>query len=296
MLILISDAFDPGLEKKLSDIGEVTKDKERLPEADVLLVRSKTKCTKEYMDAAPNLKLIIRGGVGTDNIDGKFAAARGISVRNTPQASSVAVAEMAFAMMLSVSARIIEAHSSMQKKQWLKQQLKWTELYGKTLCLVGMGRIAVEVAKRAAAFGMKVVAYRPSGKSSKYANIKTTLEEAVKEADYISLHTPLTDSTRGMINKALLAVMKKGAVIINTGRAACVVAEDIAAALKSGSLKAYGTDVWVSDPPARDYPILSSPNVIMTPHIGANSAENLMRVGEEAYTIVKEFIEGEKNE
>jgi len=137
---------------------------------------------------------------------------------------------------------------------------------------------------------MKVVAYRQSGKPSKYADIKTTLEEAVKEADYISLHTPLTDSTRGMIDKAVIAVMKKSAVIINTGRAACVVAEDVVAALESGRLKAYCTDVWLSDPPAKEYPILSSPNVIMTPHIGANSAENFMRVGEEAYTITKEFI------
>jgi D-3-phosphoglycerate dehydrogenase len=290
MLILISDAFDTGLEEKLSDIGEVTKDKQRLPEAEVLLVRSKTKCTKEYMDAAPNLKLIIRGGVGTDNIDGKSAASRGISVRNTPQASSIAVAEFAFALMLTVSARIIDAHNSMKKGQWLKQQMRWTELYGKTLCLVGMGKIAVEVAKRAAAFGMKVVAYRQSGKSSKYAEIKPTLKEAVKEADYISLHTPLTDSTRGMINKAVIAVMKKSAVIINTGRAACVVAEDVVAALESGRLKAYCTDVWLSDPPTRDYPILSSPNVIMTPHIGANSTENFMRIGEEAYTITKDFI------
>ena len=237
MLILISDAFDTGLEEKLSDIGEVTRDRERLPEADVLLVRSKTKCTKEYMDTATNLKLIIRGGVGTDNIDGKYAASRGIRVKNTPQASSVAVAEIAFALMLTVSARVIDAHNSMQKGQWLKQELKWTELYGKTLCLVGMGRIAVEVAKRAAAFGMKVVAYRQSGKPSKYADIKTTLEEAVKEADYISLHTPLTDSTRGMINKAVIAVMKKGAVIINTGRADCVVAEDIVTALEMADLK-----------------------------------------------------------
>jgi D-3-phosphoglycerate dehydrogenase len=242
------------------------------------------------MDAAPNLKLIIRGGVGTDNIDGQSAASRGISVRNTPQASSIAVAEFAFALMLTVSARIIEANSSMHKKQWLKQQLKWTELYGKTLCLVGMGRIAMEVAKRAAAFGMKVVAYRQSGKPSKYADIKPTLKEAVKEADYISLHTPLTDSTRGMIDKAVIAVMKKSAVIINTGRADCVVAEDVVTALGSGNLKAYCTDVWPSDPPARDYPVLSAPNVIMTPHIGANSAENFMRIGEEAYTITKEFI------
>ena len=296
MLILISDDFDAELEKKLPDIGEVTKDKQRLPEADILLVRSKTKCTREYLEAASNLKLIIRGGVGTDNIDGEFAASRGIRVKNTPQASSIAVAETAFAMMLSTSSRIIEAHTSMQKRQWLKQQLKWTELYGKTLCLIGMGRIAIEIAKRATAFGMKVIAYRQSGQPSKYADVKTSLQEAVREADFISLHTPLTNSTRGMINRAVLAVMKKGAVLVNTGRAACVVAEDIAAALKSGHLKAYCTDVWASDPPAPDYPILKSPNVIMTPHIGANSEENFLRISEEIFVIAKKFVERNKNE
>lgn len=190
MLLLISDAFDSTLKEKLSVFGEVTEDKSRLPEADVVLVRSKTKCDKAYIDSAGNLKLIIRGGVGIDNIDKEYAESKGIMVRNTPKASSIAVAELAFSLMLAVPNRIVEAHNSMVKGEWIKKQLKRTELYGKTLCLVGIGNIAKEVAKRAAAFGMKVVSYDKYVQKSDLAEMKSSLEEAVREADYISMHLP----------------------------------------------------------------------------------------------------------
>jgi len=294
MLILISDAFDPSLPDKLSQFGEVTGDKSRLAEADVLLVRSKTKCTKEYIDGAPNLKLIIRGGVGTDNIDKEYAASKNIIVRNTPKASSIAVAEIAFALMLAVPNRLIEGHVSITKGKWIKKELKRTELFGKTLCLIGAGNIATEVAKRAQAFGMKVVAYRKSGKPNDYAEVKPSLEEATQDADYISLHTPLTDETSGMINKDIIAKMKDGVVIVNTGRGKCVVAEDVVEALDSGKIRAYATDVWPSDPPPADYPIPKAPNVVMTPHLGANSKENLLRIGEEVVAIINEYKEGDK--
>ena len=292
MLILISDAFDPSLPEKLSQFGEVTDDKGRLAEADVVLVRSKTKCTKGYIDEAPNLKLIIRGGVGTDNIDKEHAASKNIIVRNTPKASSIAVAEIAFALMLAVPNRLTEGHISMTQGEWIKKQLKRTELFGKTLCLIGAGNIATEVAKRAQAFGMKVVAYRKSGKPSDYAEVKPSLEEAIKDADYVSLHTPLTDETRGMINKDSIAKMKDGIVIVNTGRGKCVVAEDVVEGLESGKIRAYATDVWPSDPPPDDYPILKAPNVVMTPHLGASSKENLLRIGEEVVAIITEYKEG----
>ncbi len=294
MLILTSDAFDPSLTNKLSQFGEVTDDKSRLAEADVVLVRSKTKCTKEYIDEAPNLKLIIRGGVGTDNIDKEYAASKNIIVRNTPKASSIAVAEIAFALMLSVPNRLIEGHESMKKGEWIKKQLKRTELYGKTLCLIGVGNIGTEVAKRAQAFGMKVVAYRKSGRPNDYAEVKSSLEEAVKDADYISLHTPLTDETRGMINKAVIKKMKDSVIIVNTARGKCVVAEDVVEALESGKIRAYATDVWPSDPPPADYPIPKVPNVVMTPHLGASSKENLLRIGEEVVAIINEYKEGDK--
>lgn len=288
MLILICDAFDKSLPKRLEQFGEVTDDMSRLAEAEVALVRSKTKCTDEWMAQAPKLKLIIRGGVGLDNVDAKAAKARGIEVVNTPKASSVAVAELAFALMLAVPNKLIEAHNALKAGKFLKNEIKRTELMGKTLGLVGIGRIAQEVARRAAAFGMRVLAFDPYVKDSAVAIMVPTLEELFAQADYISLHTPLTDETRGMINKESIARMKDGVVIVNTGRGKCVVEEDLAAALASGKVAAYATDVYYSDPPDPTCPLLSAPNTIMTPHIGASSKENLLRIGDE----VVEFLTG----
>ncbi|MFP4617324.1 MAG: NAD(P)-dependent oxidoreductase [Spirochaetaceae bacterium] len=292
MLILISDAFDASLPGKLERFGEVTTDTERLSEAEAVLVRSKTKCTKEYIDSAPKLKLILRGGVGTDNIDKEYAKEKGITVRNTPKASSIAVAELTFAMMIAVPCRIVEAHNSMAAGEWKKKELKRTELYGKTLCIVGLGNIGNELARRASAFGMKVQAYDPYVKSSSTAELKPSLEEAVKDADYITLHVPLVDETRGMINKKIISGCEKTPVFINAGRGPCVDAEDMAAALKEGSVAAYATDVWPSDPPEKDYPILSAPNTLMLPHIAASTRENLLRIGDEAVEILDELVKG----
>ncbi len=292
MLILISDALDESLPKKLARFGEVTDDKSRLPEANVVIVRSKTKCTKEWIDQAKNLKLIIRGGVGLDNVDLEYAKEKGVIVRNTPKASGIAVAELAFGLMLAAASHIIPAHEGMKEGKWLKKQLKRSELYGKTLCLVGMGNIATEVARRARAFGMNVVAYRRSGKPSDFADVKPTLEEALRDADYVSLHLPLTDETRGLSDTSAIEAMKDGAVLINTGRAGTVDAEAVKAALESGKLRAYATDVWPSDPPPEDYPLLHAPNVIMTPHIGANTKENQLRIGDEIVSIIQEYVNG----
>ncbi len=289
MLILISDAFDKSLPAKLARFGEVTEDHARLPEADIVLVRSKTKCTKEYIDGAPKLKLIIRGGVGLDNVDREYAKAQGIVVKNTPAASSVAVAELAMAFMLAIPARLIEGHMTMLNGQWAKKELKRTELFGKTLGLIGAGRIATEVAKRAKAFGMTVLAYDPYVTESEHARL-VPLDDLLAQADFISLHTPLTEETKGMINAATIAKMKDGVIIINTGRGKCVVEEDLAAALRQGKVRAYGTDVWYSDPPPADCPLLTAPNVFMTPHIGAETKENLLRIGEEVERIIESFV------
>ena len=294
MLILISDAFDSSLSEKLSKFGDVTDDKSRMADADIILIRSKTKCDKEYIDKAKKLKLIIRGGVGIDNIDKDYAESRGIIVRNTPKASSIAVAELAFAHMLSVPNRIVEGHNSMKEGKWIKKELKRTELFGKTLCLIGLGNISREVAKRAAAFGMNVVAFDKYVQSSDLAVLKNSIEDAVNQADYISLHIPLTPETKGIINKSLISGFQKKPVIINTGRGACVNADDIKSALEDGSVKTYATDVWPSDPPDDDYPILSSANVQMTPHLGASSAENLLRIGTESFSIIEELIKDGK--
>src|SRR5512136_229886 len=159
MKILIADAFDAALPERLKKFGEVTSDSSALASADVVLVRSKTKCTKEYIDQAPNLKLIIRGGVGTDNIDKEAAKAKGVQVKNTPKASSPAVAELAFALMLAIPNKLIEAHNTTKEGKFLKNEIKRTELLGKTLGLIGVGRIGTEMAKRAKAFGMNVIGF-----------------------------------------------------------------------------------------------------------------------------------------
>ena len=289
MLILICDAFDSSLPKRLERFGEVSEDATRLPEADVALVRSKTKCTAEWIAGAPRLKMIIRGGVGLDNIDQTAAKARGIEVRNTPAASSVAVAELAFTLMLAVPNRLIEAHNAMKEGKFLKKEIKRTELFGKTLGLVGIGRIAAEVAKRAAAFGMRVMAYDPYVKHSDVAILVPSVKELFRQADYVSLHVPLSDETKNMINKEAIAQMKDGVVIVNTGRGKCIVEADLAEALKSGKVAAYATDVWYSDPPDPSSPLLSAPNVIMTPHIGASSKENLLRIGNEVVALLEEW-------
>jgi len=288
MKILISDAFDPSLSDRLKKFGEVTDDKAQVSEANVVLIRSKTKCTKEYIDNAPNLKLIIRGGVGLDNVDLEYAKERGVTVHNTPAASSPAVAELAFAHMIAVPNRLIEGHNSMAKGEWIKKQLKRTELMGKTLGLIGIGRIAVELAKRAKAFGMNIIAYDKYVEKSDYAEMKS-FDEVLAESDYISMHTPLTDETKGMINKETINKMKDGVIIVNTGRGKCTNEEDMAEALKSGKVRSYATDVWFSDPPPEDSPLLKAPNVQMTPHIGASSKENLLRIGDIIVDIIENF-------
>jgi len=290
MKILISDAFDPSLPEKLVAFGEVTDDKDRLAEMDVVLVRSKTKCRKDYIDGATNLRLIIRGGVGLDNIDVEYARSKGIQVFNTAEASAVAVAELAFALMISVPTRLVEGHMGMTRHEWLKKKLKRSELMGKTLGLFGAGNIGTELARRAIAFGMRVIAYDLFLKSHEVADL-VSMEELLAESDYMSLHVPLTDETRGMINTETIGRMKDGVVIINTARAGCVNEVDMKAALESGAVRAYATDVFMSDPPPDDCPLYDAPNVIMTPHLGASSKENMLRIGDVVVRILEDFAQ-----
>lgn len=289
MKILIADAFDAKLPERLAALGEVSSDMATLGEAEVLLIRSKTTVNAELLAKAPKLKLVIRGGVGMDNVDKKACAEKGIKAVNTPKASAVSVAEMAMAFMVAIPARLIEGHVGMKEGKFLKNELKRTELFKKTLGLIGAGNIATEVAKRAAGFGMKVIAFDPFVKSHADAEMVGSLDELVSKADVISMHTPLTDETKGMINAALIAKMKDGVIIVNTGRGKCVVEADLVAALTSGKVRAYGTDVWPSDPPPADCPLLTAPNVFMAPHLGASSKENLGRIGDEVVAIIKDF-------
>ncbi|HEY9055190.1 MAG TPA: hydroxyacid dehydrogenase [Rectinemataceae bacterium] len=288
MLILLADAFAPDLPGRLSAYGEVSSDMARLGEAEILIVRSKTKVNASMMDAAPKLKYIIRGGVGVDTIDVEYAKARKILVDNTPEASSVAVAELAFALMLALPNRIVLADSSMKEGKWLKKELERTELAGKTLGLIGMGRIAREVAIRAKAFGMRVVAVDNKVPSSEYAEMMS-FGEVLEAADYISIHTPLTEQTRAMFNAATLSRMKPGARLINTARGQVVNESDVAAALNSGALAGYAADVYEKEPPEGS-PLLSAPNTVFTPHLGASTEENLLRLGDSIERRVKSYV------
>tara|TARA_B100001013_G_scaffold343046_1_gene270045 strand:- start:683 stop:1561 length:879 start_codon:yes stop_codon:yes gene_type:complete len=289
MLILISDAFAPDLQEKLSPYGNITNDKGKLPEATIVLVRSKTKVTKEYIDFAPNLKLVIRGGVGLDNIDLNYAAEKGITVYNTAAASSIAVAELAFTLIIALPNHVTKADSTMRAGQWAKKELKRSELYEKTLGIVGLGRIGTELAKRANAFGMKVVAYDPFVESSEVATMKSDLKDVLNNSDYVTLHLPLTGETKGLINAEMLKEFKDRAYLINTGRGKTIVEEDVVEALKSGKLAGFGNDVWYSDPP-KNTPLIDAPNVIMLPHLGASTKENLLRIGDIIESIIRDFV------
>lgn len=290
MLILLADAFDASLPERLKPFGEVTDDAGRLAEAEVLLIRSKTKATREYLARAPRLKLIIRGGVGLDNVDRAYAKERGIRVDNTPDASTVAVAEFALTLMLAAINHVIEGHNGMVQGKFLKKELKRTELFGKTLGLIGVGRIGTAVAQRAKAFGMRVVGHDPFVAQSAEVEL-LALDAVLSAADLLSLHAPLTPETRGLLNAERLGRTKRGVVIVNTGRGACVDEPALAAALQSGQVRCYATDVWTSDPPPADCPLVGLPGVLMAPHIGASSKENLLRIGDEVVQKIAAYAQ-----
>ena len=285
MKILISDPFSKDLPDRLSEFGEVTDNKDELPEANIVLVRSATKATKEYIDSAPNLKMIIRGGVGIDNIDVEYAKSKGIAVHNTPEASSIAVAELAIAMMLAIQRNVVRAHNTTKNGEWIKKQLKGLELYKKTLGLIGIGLIGTEVAKRAQAFDMNVIAFRKSDKSSDYAEI-VNLDELLAQSDIISLHTPITEETRGIINKDTIAKMKDGVMIINTARGKLINDQDLADALSSGKIRYAGIDVYHAEPP-KESPLLGVDNILLIPHLGAQTYENMGRIGDIVVDLVR---------
>jgi len=291
MLILISDAFDPSLPKILSRYGEVTDDKSRVGEAEIILIRSKTKVNAEYLASAHNLKFVIRGGVGLDNVDLPCAAEKGIIVRNTADASTTAVAELAFGLMISLANNVVTATVATRENRWLKKEVKRVELFGKTLGILGLGRIGIALATRARAFNMRVLGWHPDVNFTDFAEIHPHMSEVLQESDFVSLHMPLLDETRGLINKNTLQHFKDGAFLINTARGKLINENDVVEALKSGKLRGYGSDVYTSDPPPPDSPILSAPNTILTPHVGAETKENLLRIGIVVERLIGEYAE-----
>jgi len=286
MLLLLADAFAPDLPARLAVFGEVTTDMSRLGDAEVLIVRSKTKVDKAMIDAAPKCRYIIRGGVGVDTIDVEYATSKGIAVDNTPEASSLAVAELAFALMIAMPNHLVRADVSMKEGKWLKKELERTELYGKTLGLVGIGRIGRELALRAKAFGMSVIAYDKYVTSSDVARL-VSLDELYAQADYISLHTPLTDETRGMINAAAIAKMKRVffSSIPAAGKSSSSRTSPMPSSPERSGLR---DDVYNKEPPEGS-PLLRAPNVLMTPHLGASTEENLLRLGDSIVARLKKY-------
>ncbi len=264
----------------------------QVKECDVLVVRSATKVRKPIIDAAKEtgrLKLVIRGGVGVDNIDVEYAEQNGIQVKNTPRASSNTVAELALAHMFSVARFISIAGHSMREDRWDKNEYKGIELAGRTLGIVGCGRIGQMLASKAQALSMKVLAYDiyhfPGLECDTFRYCE--MEELLANADFISLHTPSLDG-KPLISAETIAKMKDGAVLINTSRGNNVDEAALLDALTSGKLRGAGLDVFAEEP-AKNHALYSHPHVSCTPHIGAQTSEAQKRVGGEIVEIINSF-------
>jgi len=259
-----------------------------IPEYDGIIVRSATKVTKEVIEAGKNLKVIGRAGVGLDNVDRAAAKERNIKVVNTPAATSISVAELALGMMFSAARRIPQATVSTKAGKWEKKKFKGFELYGKTLGIIGVGRIGTELAKRAVAMGMKVLAYDPYIEKHEQAQV-TELDTLLKESDYISLHIPRTDETSHILNKAAFDKMKDGVVIINCARGGVVDEDALFDAVKGGKVRIAAMDVYESEP-AKEHKLFSLEEVIVTPHIGAQTAEGQLRAGVQIAELVRDAL------
>ncbi len=262
-----------------------------MPEIEVLVVRSATKVTKEIIEKGTKLRIIGRAGVGLDNIDVNTAKEKGIKILNTPGASAISVAELTFGLMLSAARHIARGTMDLKSGLWTKKELEGVELYGKTLGIIGLGVIGKEVAKRAVAFGMNVLAYDPYVKSFEFAKM-TGLNELLANSDFITLHVPLTDETKHLINKETIAKMKDNVIIVNASRGGVIDEEALYEALKSRKIYAAALDVFEIEPPQDELrkKLLQLPNVLGTPHIGASTVEAQQRVGKELVEkILKEL-------
>lgn len=260
---------------------------------DGVVVRSATKITKEVIDAADKLKLVVRAGVGLDNVDRKAAEAKGVVVQNTPEAPSVSVAEMVFSLMFALARNIAQADSSMKNERWEKKKLGGVELWQKTIGIIGFGRIGIEVARRAKAFGMEVLAYDviDIDEACKETGAKKAdLDTIIEKADYITLHVPLIPQTKGMIGTKQLKMMKKTAFIINTARGGVIDEKALLDALNEGEIAGAGLDVFESEPPT-DWQLVKHPKIVATPHLASSTEEGQVRVGE---LTVQKVIDGLK--
>ncbi|MCD4685303.1 MAG: hypothetical protein K8S97_05145 [Anaerolineae bacterium] len=267
-------------------------------DADALIIRSGTQVDAALLAVAPKLKVVVRAGVGVDNIDLDACTARGIVVMNTPDGNTISTAEHTFALILALVRHIPQADASLRAGQWDRKKYVGTELRGKTLGLIGFGRVGRALAQRAAVFGMTEVAYDPFVPEhvARHLGLSlcSSLENLLARADIISLHAQATDDTRGLINAESIAKMKDGVYIINAARGALINDDDLAAALKSGKVAGAALDVYHAEPPPADHPLLGLPNVIHTPHLGASTYEAQTQVGvHAAEKVINALINGE---
>jgi D-3-phosphoglycerate dehydrogenase len=300
--ILVSDGLSQAGLDLLSAVGAVTNNNKitadellaALPDFHALVVRSRTKVTAKVIEAGTNLKAIGRAGVGVDNIDVAAAVARGITVVNSPLAASVSVAEHTLGLMLALAHHIAAADASMKQGKWDKSAFMGSELKGKTLGLLGIGRIGAEVAARALAFGMMVTAYDPYLTPEQIRQRQAApagFDEVIGASDYLSLHLPLTATTRGLIGAPQFTAMKKGARLICTARGGVIDEEALRTALDAGQLAGAALDVFANEPPPPNS-IALHPKVIATPHIGVQTLEGQALAGKMIAEEISAVLEG----
>jgi len=267
-----------------------------IPQYHGLIVRSETIVDKELLDAAVNLRIVGRAGSGVDNIDIAYATKKGVIVCNTPESNIISAAEHTMGLLLASSRNIPWADRFIKSGKWGRKQFEGSELYGKTLGIIGLGRIGGLVSQRARGFGMKVIAYDPYIPDSRFANLgvekKETLEELLRESDFITIHTPKTEETFNMISDPQIAMMKKGVRLVNCARGGLMNEEALYRGLKSGHIASVAIDTWVNEP-QYSHPLYEFDNVVGTPHLGASTFEASRRVGDE---VVAEVIAGLRGE
>jgi D-3-phosphoglycerate dehydrogenase len=302
-VVLIADKLAESTVAALGDQVEVRwvdgPDREKLlaavPEADALLVRSATTVDAEVIAAAPKLKIVARAGVGLDNVDVDAATARGVLVVNAPTSNIHSAAEHAMALLLAAARQIPAADATLREHTWKRSKFSGVEIFGKTVGVVGLGRIGQLVAARLAAFGAHITAYDPYVSQARAAQLGIellTLDELLGRADFISVHLPKTKETAGLIGKEALAKTKPGVIIVNAARGGLIDEQALADAIKSGHVRGAGLDVFSTEP-CTDSPLFELPEVVVTPHLGASTAEAQDRAGTDVAASVKLALAGE---
>jgi D-3-phosphoglycerate dehydrogenase len=278
------------LEKRLTEqeLIPVVKD------VSAMVVRSETKVTAKVIEAAKSLKVVGRAGVGVDNVDVEAATQHGVVVMNTPGGNTITTAELTFTMLLCLARKVPQAHASMVAGKWDRKLFSGVEVMGKTLGVLGMGRIGTEVAKRALAFGMRVLGYDPflteARARSLGVELAGELDSVYREADFITVHMPVTEQTKGMLNAAAFARMKPKVCIANCARGEIIVENDLLAALDSGKIASAALDVYSTEPLPPDHPFRKHPGIILTPHLGASTGEAQEKCGIEVAEVIAGYL------